>query len=70
MAPTANAKKRARPWHMDGVPGPFSDHVYKRAHGVDVPLRVWPATAGSGPRPFLVWYHGGGFTCVPSRVQR
>lgn len=55
-------KKRARPWYMNAVPGPYSDHVYKSEHGVDIPLRVWPATSGKGPRPYLVWYHGGGFT--------
>jgi len=43
-------------------PTPFSDHVYKTAHGVEVPLRVWPATAGEGRRPWLLWFHGGGFT--------
>ncbi|KAL1408102.1 hypothetical protein Q8F55_004905 [Vanrija albida] len=43
-------------------PPGFSEHVYKRAHGVDVPLRIWPApdAARKGkPAPWVFWVHGG-----------
>lgn len=40
-------------------PPGFSDHVYKVAHGVEVPLRVWPAK-GRDKAPWLFWIHGGG----------
>jgi acetyl esterase/lipase len=42
-------------------PTPFTDHIYKTAHGVDVPLRIWPTPGAKG---WLLWFHGGGFTCV------
>jgi hypothetical protein len=40
-------------------PPGFSDHVYKISHGVEVPLRVWPAK-GKDRAPWLFWIHGGG----------
>jgi len=53
----ANNPKTAKP-----CPTPFSDHVYKTAHGVDMSFRVWPTTAkGQGKSPWLIWIHGGGF---------
>ncbi|WOO84144.1 AB hydrolase superfamily protein [Vanrija pseudolonga] len=38
---------------------PHLDRVYKTAHGVDIPLRIFPAAKPSGP--WLLWLHGGGF---------
>ena len=41
-------------------PEPFSDHVYKTAHGVDVGLRIWPAEVDHDA-PWVFWIHGGGW---------
>ena len=41
-------------------PEPYSDHIYKTAHGVDVGLRVWPAEV-EDDAPWLFWIHGGGW---------
>ncbi|BEJ06792.1 hypothetical protein CcaverHIS641_0400610 [Cutaneotrichosporon cavernicola] len=51
----------------------FTDHIFKTAAGVQLPLRVWPpakpkaASAANGPErkgaPWLLWIHGGGYTC-------
>lgn len=44
-------------------PPGFSDHIYKEAQGVEVPLRVWKAPGGTGgKRPWLFWMHGGELT--------
>ncbi|KAL1411739.1 hypothetical protein Q8F55_002705 [Vanrija albida] len=40
------------------TPG-FTDHVFARPHDVELPLRFWPG--GEGTRPWLIWFHGGGF---------
>lgn len=41
----------------------FTDHVFKTAHGVDLPLRLWAAPPGSvrrrGGVPWVLWIHGG-----------
>ncbi|WVF67544.1 hypothetical protein IAT40_002300 [Kwoniella sp. CBS 6097] len=46
-------------------PQPFSDHVVANLEGVDLPIRVFPATGSGhgheGKRPWLFWIHGGGF---------
>lgn len=42
-------------------PPGFSDHVYKVAHGVEIPLRIWPAPSGKRDAPWLLWFHGGEF---------
>ncbi len=39
-------------------PGGFTDHIYKVAHGVEIPLRIWPSPK-PGPAPWLFWAHGG-----------
>lgn len=41
-------------------PPGFTDHFYKEAHGVRIPLRVWKAPGKKeGKRPWLFWMHGG-----------
>ena len=41
-------------------PPGFTDHIYKEAFGVEVPLRVWKAPGKkAGKRPWLFWMHGG-----------
>ncbi|GMK58630.1 hypothetical protein CspeluHIS016_0600720 [Cutaneotrichosporon spelunceum] len=42
----------------------FTDHVYATVHGVDLPLRVWPAKGARGGAkvPWVLWIHGGGYT--------
>ena len=42
-------------------PGPFSDHIFKTIHGVDVPLRVWPLPPQEVPAPWMLWIHGGAY---------
>jgi acetyl esterase/lipase len=52
----------------------FSDHIFKTAAGVQLPLRVWPpakpkgasaangnSSEGKGGAPWLLWIHGGMF---------
>ncbi|GMK58602.1 hypothetical protein CspeluHIS016_0600440 [Cutaneotrichosporon spelunceum] len=53
----------------------FTDHIFKTAAGVQLPLRVWPPAKPPGPSaanspspeqkgaPWLLWIHGGGYTC-------
>lgn len=40
-------------------PPGYTEHIYKRAAGVDVPLRIWPAPANDAPAPWVFWVHGG-----------
>jgi hypothetical protein len=40
-------------------PPGFSDHVFKVDHGVELPLRIWPAPDGKKNAPWLLWFHGG-----------
>jgi len=40
-------------------PPGFSDHVFKVEHGVELPLRIWPAPVGKKNAPWLLWFHGG-----------
>ncbi|KAL1406575.1 hypothetical protein Q8F55_008281 [Vanrija albida] len=47
------------PKPLPTCPAPHVDRVYKTAHGVDIPLRIWPAPEPTGP--WLLWFHGGGF---------
>lgn len=48
----------------------FTDHIFKTAHGVDLPLRLWPAPPGSNRRkggvPWVLWTHGGEYPLPPS----
>lgn len=67
-------------------PPGFTDHVFKRVHGLSLPLRYWPprtsppdppapastsssaalangAAAPPASEPWLLWVHGGGYTC-------
>lgn len=44
--------------HPPCPPG-FSDHIFKEAHGVKVPLRIWPAAINAGKAPWCLWVHGG-----------
>ncbi|OCF45650.1 hypothetical protein I317_00553 [Kwoniella heveanensis CBS 569] len=39
----------------------FLDHTVRTTHGVDLPIRVFPATDNGAPRPWLFWIHGGGY---------
>jgi hypothetical protein len=45
-------------------PPGFSGHVYKVAQGVEISLRIWPAseTKTDEPAPWLLWVHGGGMS--------
>ncbi|KAK0728771.1 Alpha/Beta hydrolase protein [Lasiosphaeria miniovina] len=44
------------------VPPGFSDHDFRSSSGTDLGVRVWPADPPvSGPAPFVVWTHGGGW---------
>jgi hypothetical protein len=40
-------------------PPGFSDHIFKVDHGVELPLRIWPAPEGKKNAPWLLWFHGG-----------
>lgn len=52
------------------APTPFIDDIYGTKHGVELPLRVWPAEIPKGeglatapaPLPWMLWIHGGGWT--------
>ena len=55
------AKMVPTPKWVHPPPQPFSDHIYKTAHGVSVPLRVFPSTATTPHHPWLIWVHGGGW---------
>ena len=48
------------PQEVKACPGPFSDHVYATKHGLDIPLRIWPAPDPGPKAPWLLWIHGGG----------
>lgn len=57
------------PRSLPRCPPGFTDHIFTTAHGVNLPLRVWPPARGKSPLaadltasggvPWLLWVHGG-----------
>lgn len=44
------------------VPRNFIDLEYAKPQGVSLEVRIWPATASSSPRPWVLCAHGGAYS--------
>lgn len=44
------------------VPRDFIDREFAKPHGVSLEVRIWLASAGSSPKPWVFWAHGGAYS--------
>lgn len=60
LATTLLALAAAVPlWAAPAGPPPMTTYVYKRVGALEIKADVLPATGFTGPRPVVVWIHGG-----------
>ncbi|WVF67903.1 hypothetical protein IAT40_002665 [Kwoniella sp. CBS 6097] len=50
-----------QPPPTDPLTHSFLDYIVRTTHGVDLPVRIFPAEDDGTPRPWLFWIHGGGY---------